>query len=63
LPGVREDTLGHHRETSASWFFTLRVDRPKLMRLKAKGVRDGHGANFGADSESRSRPPDVVLAS
>jgi DNA-directed RNA polymerase subunit alpha len=61
LPGVREDTLDIILNLR-KLVFTLHVDRPKLLRLKAQGVRTVTARDFGPDSEVEIQTPDVVLA-
>ena len=61
LPGVREDTLDIIVNLR-KLVFTLHVDRPKLLRLKAQGVRTVTARDFGPDSEVEIQTPDVVLA-
>ena len=61
LPGVREDILDIIVNLR-KLVFTLHVDRPKLLRLKAQGVRTVTARDFGPDSEVEIQTPDVVLA-
>src|SRR5712692_3120154 len=61
LPGVTEDTLDiimNLRKLA----FTLHVNRPKLLRLKAQGVRTVTARDFEPDSDVEILTPDVVLA-
>ncbi len=61
LPGVREDTLDIILNLR-KLVFTLHVDRPKLLRLKAQGVRTVTARDFEPDSDVEILTPDVVLA-
>jgi DNA-directed RNA polymerase subunit alpha len=61
LPGVKEDTLEIILNLRKV-VFTLHVDRPKLLRLKAQGVRTVTARDFGPDSDVEIQTPDVVLA-
>ena len=61
LPGVREDTLDIIVNLR-KLVFTLHVDRPKLLRLKAQGVRTVTARDFEPDSDVEIQTPDVVLA-
>jgi len=61
LPGVKEDTLDIILNLR-KLVFTLHVDRPKLLRLKAQGVRTVTARDFEPDSDVEILTPDVVLA-
>ncbi len=61
LPGVKEDTLDIILNLR-KLVFTLHVDRPKLLRLKAQGVQTVTARDFGPDSDVEIQTPDVVLA-
>ena len=61
LPGVREDTLDIILNLR-KLVFTLHVDRPKLLRLKAQGVQTVTARDFEPDSDVEIQTPDVVLA-
>jgi DNA-directed RNA polymerase subunit alpha len=61
LPGVREDTLDIILNLRKV-VFTLHVDRPKLLRLKAQGVQTVTARDFEPDSDVEIQTPDVVLA-
>ena len=61
LPGVKEDTLDIILNLR-KLVFTLHVDRPKLLRLKAQGVRTVTARDFGPDSDVEIQTPDLVLA-
>ncbi len=61
LPGVREDTLDIILNLR-KLVFTLHVDRPKLLRLKAQGVKTVTARDFEPDSDVEIQTPDVVLA-
>jgi DNA-directed RNA polymerase subunit alpha len=61
LVGVREDTLDiilNLRKLD----FTLHVNRPKLLRLKAQGVRTVTARDFEPDPDVEVLTPDVALA-
>jgi DNA-directed RNA polymerase subunit alpha len=61
LPGVREDTLDIILNLR-KLVFTLHGARPKLLRLKAQGVRTVTARDFEPDSDVEILTPDVVLA-
>src|SRR5690242_17724730 len=61
LVGVREDTLDIILNLR-KLVFTLHVNRPKLLRLKAQGVRTVTARDFEPDSDVEILTPDVVLA-
>jgi DNA-directed RNA polymerase subunit alpha len=61
LSGVREDTLDiilNLRKLA----FTLRVNRPKLLRLKVQGARTVIARDFELDPDVEILTPDVVVA-
>ena len=61
LPGVREDTLDIIVNLR-KLVFTLHVNRPKLLRLKAQGARPVTARDFEPDPDVEILTPDVVLA-
>ncbi|HEY7654389.1 MAG TPA: DNA-directed RNA polymerase subunit alpha [Methylomirabilota bacterium] len=61
LVGVREDTLDIILNLR-KLVFTLHVNRPKLLRLKAQGVRTVTARDFEPDPDVEVLTPDVVLA-
>jgi DNA-directed RNA polymerase subunit alpha len=61
LVGLREDTLDIILNLR-KLVFTLHVNRPKLLRLKAQGVRTVTARDFEPDSDVEILTPDVVLA-
>ena len=61
LPGVREDTLDIILNLRKV-VFTLHVVRPKLLRLKAQGVRTVTAKDFELDPDVGILTPDGVLA-
>ena len=61
LPGVREDTLDIILNLRKA-VFTLHVARPKLLRLKAQGVRTVTAKDFEPDPDVEILTPDGVLA-
>jgi DNA-directed RNA polymerase subunit alpha len=60
LPGVTEDTLDIIM-TLRKLAFTLHVERPKLLRLKAQGVRTVTARDFDPDPGVEILAPGVVL--
>jgi DNA-directed RNA polymerase subunit alpha len=60
-PGVREDTLDIILNLR-KLVFTLHVNRPTLLRLKAQGVRTVTARDFEPDADVEILRPDVVLA-
>jgi len=60
-PGVRDDTLDIILNLRKA-VFTLHVDRPKLLRLKAHGVRTVTAKDFEPDPDVEILTPDWVLA-
>ena len=61
LPGVREDTLDIMLNLR-KLVFTLHVDRPKLLRLKAQGARVVNARDFEPDADVEVLTPEAVLA-
>lgn len=61
LVGVREDTLDIILNLR-KLVFTLHVNRPKLLRLKAQGVRTVTARDFEPDPDVEVLTPDVSLA-
>ncbi len=61
LVGVREDTLDIILNLRKV-VFTLHVNRPKLLRLKAQGVRTVTARDFEPDPDVEVLTPDVALA-
>jgi DNA-directed RNA polymerase subunit alpha len=61
LPGVREDTLDIILKLR-KLVFTLHVNRPKVLRLKAQGARMVSARDFEPDADVEILTPDVVLA-
>jgi DNA-directed RNA polymerase subunit alpha len=61
LVGVREDTLDIILNLR-KLVFTLHVNRPKLLRLKAQGVRTVTARDFEPDPDVEVLTPDVALA-
>jgi DNA-directed RNA polymerase subunit alpha len=61
LVGVREDTLDIILNLR-KLVFTLHVNRPKLLRLKAQGVRTVTARDFEPDPDVEILTPEVVLA-
>jgi DNA-directed RNA polymerase subunit alpha len=61
LPGVREDTLDIILNLR-KLVFTLHVNRPKVLRLKAQGARMVSARDFDPDADVEILTPDVVLA-
>jgi len=61
LPGVKEATLDIILNLRKV-VFTLHVNRPKVLRLKAQGARVVRARDFEPDAEVEIRTPDVVLA-
>ena len=61
LVGVREDTLDIILNLR-KLVFTLHVNRPKLLRLKAQGVRTVTARDFEPDPDLEVLTPDVALA-
>ncbi len=61
LVGLREDTLDIILNLRKV-VFTLHVNRPKLLRLKAQGVRTVTARDFEPDPDVEILTPDVVLA-
>jgi DNA-directed RNA polymerase subunit alpha len=61
LPGVREDTLDIILNLR-KLVFTLHVNRPKLLRLKAHGARTVIARDFELDPDVEILTPDVVVA-
>ena len=60
-PGVMEDTLDILLNLR-KLVFTLHVNRPTLLRLKAQGVRTVTGRDFEPAADVEILTPDVVLA-
>ena len=61
LVGMREDTLDIILNLR-KLVFTLHVNRPKLLRLKAQGVRTVTARDFEPDPDVEILTPDVALA-
>src|SRR3989440_6269522 len=61
LPGVMEDTLDIMMNLRKV-VFTLHVNRPKILRLRAQGTRVVKAADFEKDADVDILTPDVVLA-
>src|SRR4030095_6365045 len=61
MPGVVEDTLDIILNLRRL-VFRLHVNRPKLLRLRAPGVRKVTARDFASDSGVEILTPDVVLA-
>ena len=61
MPGVMEDTLDIIANLKKV-VFSLHVNRPKILRLKAQGVGVVKAANFEADADVDILTPDVPLA-
>jgi DNA-directed RNA polymerase subunit alpha len=61
LVGVREDTLDIILNLR-KLVFTLHVNRPKLLRLKAQGLRTVTARDFEPDPDVEVLTPDVALA-
>src|SRR6185369_9804092 len=61
LVGVREDTLDIILNLR-KLVFSLHVNRPKLLRLKAQGVRTVTARDFEPDPDLEVLTPEVVLA-
>jgi len=61
LPGVTEDTLDIIMSLR-KLPFTLHVDRPKVLRLKAQGGQTVTARDFEPDPDVEILAPDVVLA-
>src|SRR5215475_5099888 len=61
LPGVMDDTLDIMMNLRKV-VFTLHLNRPKILRLKAQGSTTVKAGDFEADSDIEILTPDVVLA-
>src|SRR5881296_35782 len=61
LPGVMEDTLDIMMNLRKV-VFTLHVNRPKILRLRAHGGSVVKASHFEADADVEILTPDVVLA-
>jgi len=61
MPGVTEDTLDILMNLR-KLVFVLRVNRPKLLRLKVQGPRTVTAKDFEPDADVDVLMPDVVLA-
>jgi len=61
LPGVMEDTLDIMMNLRKV-VFTLHVNRPKILRLRAQGGSVVKAGDFEADADVEILTPDVVLA-
>jgi DNA-directed RNA polymerase subunit alpha len=61
LPGVTEDTLDIIKSLR-KLPFTLHVDRPKVLRLKAQGAQTVTARDFEPDPDVEILAPDAVLA-
>jgi DNA-directed RNA polymerase subunit alpha len=61
LPGVMEDTLDIMMNLR-NVVFTLHVNRPKILRLRAQGGSVVKASDFETDADIEVLTPDVVLA-
>ncbi len=61
LPGVMDDTLDIMMNLR-KMVFSLHVNRPKILRLKAQGASVVKASDFEADADIEILTPDVVLA-
>src|SRR3989442_1481113 len=61
LPGVMEDTLDIMMNLRKV-VFTLHVNRPKILRLRAQGGTVVKASDFETDADIEVLTPDVVLA-
>jgi DNA-directed RNA polymerase subunit alpha len=61
LPGVMDDTLDIMMNLRKV-VFSLHVNRPKILRLKAQGASVVKASDFEADADLEILTPDVVLA-
>src|SRR5438094_308885 len=61
LPGVMEDTLDIMMNLRKV-VFTLHVNRPKILRLRAQGGSVVKASDFETDADIEVLTPDVVLA-
>jgi DNA-directed RNA polymerase subunit alpha len=61
LPGVMDDTLDIMMNLRKV-VFSLHVNRPKILRLKAQGASVVTASDFEADADIEILTPDVVLA-
>jgi len=61
LPGVMDDTLDIMMNLRKV-VFSLHVNRPKILRLKAQGASVVKASDFEADADVEILTPDVVLA-
>src|SRR2546423_7488274 len=61
LPGVTEDTLDIMLNLRKV-VFTLHVNRPKILRLRAQGGSVVKASDFETDADIEVLTPDVVLA-
>src|SRR5512132_894652 len=61
LPGVMDDTLDIMMNLRKV-VFSLHVNRPKILRLKAQGASVVKASNFEADADVDILTPDVPLA-
>ncbi|OLD39684.1 MAG: DNA-directed RNA polymerase subunit alpha [Candidatus Rokubacteria bacterium 13_1_40CM_2_68_8] len=61
LPGVMDDTLDIMMNLRKV-VFTLHVNRPKILRLKAQGASVVKASDFEADADIEILTPDVMLA-
>jgi DNA-directed RNA polymerase subunit alpha len=61
LPGVMEDTLDIMMNLR-NVVFTLHVNRPKILRLRAQGGTVVKASDFETDADIEVLTPDVVLA-
>jgi DNA-directed RNA polymerase subunit alpha len=61
LPGVMDDTLDIMMNLRKV-VFSLHVNRPKILRLKAQGASIVKASDFEADADLEILTPDVVLA-
>src|SRR2546425_9150791 len=61
MPGVTEDTLDIIM-TLRTVFFALHVNRPKILRLGARGTGAARASDFDKDADVEILTPDVLLA-
>src|SRR5262244_4454440 len=61
LPGVMEDTLDIMMNLRKV-VFTLHVNRPKILRLRAQGGSVVKASDFETDADIEVLTPDIVLA-
>ncbi len=61
LPGVTEDTLDIIQNLRKV-VFALHLNRPKILRLKAQGLKTVKAGDFEPDADVEILTPDVILA-